>query len=121
MHKKVIGIVGSRRRCSKEDFEVVEKKFLELYNEGDSICSGGCARGADNFAEIIASKHKVPIKVHPARWDIYGKTAGFKRNTKIAEDSDILIACRSIDLTGGTEDTVKKFKRIKPNNLIVSC
>ena len=115
----IIGIVGSRRRNTKEDYQKVEEAFLKIYKDGDSICSGGCSKGGDRFAEQIAMKFKVPIKIFPARWDLYGKAAGFKRNTTIAENSDVLIACRSYDMTGGTEDTIKKFKKLKPNNNLI--
>jgi len=115
----IIGIVGSRRRNSKEDYKKVEEAFLKVYQPGDSICSGGCSKGGDRFAEQIAIKFKVPIKIFPARWDLYGKAAGFKRNTTIAETSDILIACVAEDRKGGTEDTIKKFKKLKENGKLV--
>ena len=49
-----IGIVGSRRRNSIEDFHLVKAKFFELYKAGDMIVSGGCPQGADAMAEKIA-------------------------------------------------------------------
>ena len=84
---KVIGIIGSRRRDSQKDFELVEKAFLTIYEEGDTICSGLCSRGADRFAVILANKYKTPVIWYPAEWDKYGKSAGFKRNTDIAVTS----------------------------------
>lgn len=115
----IIGIVGSRRRNTEEDYQKVEEAFLKIYKPGDAICSGGCSKGGDKFAEQIAIKLKIPIKIFPARWDLHGRTAGFKRNTTIAETSDILIACVASDRTGGTEDTIKKFKRIKPDGELI--
>jgi len=115
----IIGIVGSRRRNTKEDYQKVEEAFLKIYKDGDAICSGGCSKGGDKFAEQIAMKFKVPIKIFPARWDLYGRVAGFKRNTTIAETSDKIIACVADDRTGGTEDTIKKFKRIKPDSELI--
>lgn len=129
---RVIGIVGSRRRDSKLNYDLVKLQFKLLYREGDIICSGLCPRGADWFAvlfslgkkyitnevrrkeimdAVIAGniKYKIPVKWFPAKWDRYGKTAGFIRNTLIAEESDILIACVASDRKGGTEDTVQKF------------
>ena len=107
---KVIGIIGSRRRNSSADKTKVYQKFLELYRDGDRIVSGGCPIGADCFAEWIAKVDQVPITIHYARWKKYGKSAGFKRNTDISRDADILIACVTEDRTGGTEDTIKKFR-----------
>ena len=108
---KVIGIVGSRRRNTQKDFELVEKKFLELYRDGDEIVSGGCPQGADHFAETFAKKHQFPIKIRYAQWNKRGKDAGFIRNCDIARDADVLIACIAEDRTGGTEDTIKKFMK----------
>jgi hypothetical protein len=107
---KTIGIIGTRGRNTKKDFDAVEKKFLEIYNDGDHIVSGGCPQGGDRFAEVIAKKHQVPIKIHYAQWNKFGETAGFKRNTDIARESVDLIACVDPNRRGGTEDTIKKFE-----------
>jgi len=105
----VIGIVGSRRRDSQIDFEAVECEFLKHYTPGDTICSGLCRKGADRFAVILAKKYQTKTLWYPANWTVYGKGAGFIRNTDIARDSDILIACVASDRVGGTEDTIRKF------------
>jgi len=111
MNKK-IGIVGSRRRYSREDYILIKDKFLKYYEDGDIIVSGGCKTGADRFAETIARDLGITIIIHHADWKNNGKTAGFIRNTKIAEDSDILLACVSEDRKGGTEDTIKKYEKL---------
>jgi hypothetical protein len=109
-----IGIVGSRRRNSIEDYKLVEKKFLEVFKLGDWIVSGGCPSGADAMAEKIAKDNGIPILIFYPNWSKFKKAAGIIRNTDIAKNSDILIACVAADRTGGTEDTIKKFlgKRI---------
>lgn len=62
----------------------------------------------------------IPITIHKAQWRKFGKGAGFMRNGLIAEDADLLIACVSEDRTGGTEDTIGKFLRLKSkDNLIL--
>ena len=106
---KVIGIVGSRRRDTEEDFKIVEEKFLEVYKEGDTICSGLCYMGADRFAVLLSAKYKTKTLWFPADWKKHGKSAGFIRNSDIAKRSDVLIACVAKDRKGGTEDTVKKY------------
>jgi hypothetical protein len=117
---KTIGIVGSRRRDSQEDFIKIEKTFLETYEKGDIICSGLCSRGGDRFAVILAKKYSTETSWFPAEWDKYGRGAGFVRNTDIARTSDVLIACVASDRKGGTEDTVKKFIKFHgENNLIL--
>ena len=116
---KVIGIVGSRRRNTKEDLMKVAKALGDVYEVGDTIVSGGCPQGGDRFAEILAAKQDVPIKIHRAEWGKYGRSAGFKRNIYIAQDADVLIACVAADRTGGTEDTIRKFLNLKPGGAVI--
>lgn len=115
-----IGIVGSRRRNTDDDFLDVELCFLTIYRKGDIIISGGCPRGGDRFAELLADMYDVPIVIFKPDWS-KGRHAGFLRNTLIAENSDELIACVASDRTGGTEDTIRKFKKVKPDGIIHLC
>lgn len=112
---KKIGIVGSRRCNSPDDYAVIKSAFFARYEYGDEIVSGGCCVGADSFAERIAKQYQIPIKIYYAAWDRLGKSAGFNRNGQIAQGSEILIAAVAEDRTGGTEDTIKKFKKIHPH------
>jgi len=114
-----IGIVGSRRRNTEEDFKQCEKIFLSIYKEGDEIISGGCPKGGDEFAFQIAKKYGIPIKIYFPNWEKHGKAAGFVRNTKIAEDSHVIIACAHSDRRGGTEDTLKKAEKLGKKIIIV--
>ena len=70
--------------------------------------SGGCPRGGDRFAEVIAKERGLSITIHYPNWKKHGRAAGFIRNSIIADDCDVLIAVVAPDRTGGTEDTVKK-------------
>jgi len=120
---KKIGIVGSRRRNTPEDFAQVEKEFFKIYDKGDTIVSGGCPEGADRFAEMLRDKYSIPMNIHypdKIKLDLElvkhnprGAYAviNFARNTLIAEDCDILMAQVAEDRTGGTEDTIKKAKK----------
>lgn len=116
---KIIGIVGSRRRCSEEDRSALFNQFTRLYKEGDRIISGGCSQGGDFFAEEIAKRRGIPIIIHHAAWSKLGRGAGIIRNTKIAEECDILIALVASDRTGGTEDTIKKALKLEKSVIII--
>ena len=113
---KTIGIVGTRSRDSDEDFKIVKAKFLELYYIGDVICSGKCYKGADRFAELLQKEYNTAKLWFPANWKKYGRKAGFIRNTDIARESDVLIACVSKNRAGGTEDTIDKFIKFHGKN-----
>lgn len=121
---KTIAIIGSRRRDTKKDFEQCKDIFLSVYEDGDKIVSGGCPKGGDKFAEIIAEELKLTVEngkliLYLADWDKYGKGAGFIRNTYIAQDADIVIAVVSKDRTGGTEDTLKKAVKMGKKIILV--
>ena len=111
----VIGIIGTRRRDSEHDYQQTKANFeivMEDHNltvDDTIICSGGCPKGGDRFAEKIAKEYGMPILIHYPRWNTHGKIAGLLRNTEIANDSDILMAVVAEDRKGGTEDTIKKF------------
>jgi len=116
-----IGIIGSRRRNTEEDLKKTTDAFLKLKSEYKevSIVSGGCTKGGDHFAEIISCLQNIPIKIYYPEWNVYGRLAGFYRNTDIAKNSNILIACVHPSRTGGTEDTIKKFKKFHPQGKII--
>ena len=105
---KVIGIVGSRRRDRTVDFRACLEIFDVVYDQDDVIVSGGCPKGGDRFAELIAKAKGLSITIHYPDWKGKGKSAGFQRNTLIANGCDVLIAVVAPDRTGGTEDTIKK-------------
>jgi len=117
--KRII-IIGSRRRDSHRDFICTKCVFLTIYKKGDIIVSGGCPKGGDRFAEILANTYNIPKSIFKANWKL-GRHAGFLRNTNIAKYGDVLIACVAKDRTGGTEDTIKKFKKFHPKGKIHLC
>lgn len=119
-----IGIVGSRYRDREEDYNAVVKRFrtvmvtagiMEMDMKNVTIVSGGCSRGADRFAEIIADNFGLKKIVYRPQWREHGKKAGLLRNVLIAEQSDILIACVSKNRQGGTGHTIAEFTRRKGN------
>ena len=118
--KRII-IIGSRRRDSTNDFWDVAETFLSIYEPDDLIVSGGCPEGGDKFAEDISAMGDIWMVVWKAEWDKYGKPAGFIRNTTIARNGDVVIACVASDRRGGTEDTIKKFRKFNPDGEVILC
>lgn len=51
------------------------------------IVSGG-ARGADTLGERYAKEKGCSLKIFPAEWDKFGKSAGYRRNVQMAEYSN---------------------------------
>ena len=115
-----IGIIGSRRRDRPADYRQCLMTLRRIgIGQDDIIVSGGCTRGGDRFAEIIARKYGIPIVIHAANWQEHGRSAGLIRNGDIARDADILVAVVAPDRTGGTEDTIRKFARLGKTNLVL--
>lgn len=83
------------------DFDDVELMAAELnklcagdgpYADRDLSIVSGMARGADALGHILATKNGVPVHEFPAKWDQYGKRAGFMRNEDMGRFADGLIA-----------------------------
>ena len=88
MAKRVV-IAGSRTFC---DYEIA-CRFIDqclLQQENVIILSGG-ALGADALGERYAHEHGFAIERYPARWQIYGKVAGIRRNQEMAAACDLVI------------------------------
>jgi len=63
-----------------------------LVNQKDVEIVSGTAAGADTLGERYAQEKGYEVKKFPAHWDLYGKSAGYKRNQQMAEYADGLIA-----------------------------
>lgn len=61
-----------------------------INDEIQIVC--GMARGADRLGEQYAKERGYKVIYMPADWDIDGRSAGFKRNIKMAEYADALVA-----------------------------
>lgn len=85
---KVI-IAGSR---SIDDYDLVCQAIKESGWEDKitEVVSGDCY-GIDKLGAEWAIYRHIPIKTFPARWDLYGLSAGPIRNAKMAEYADALI------------------------------
>jgi len=83
-----LAIVGSRGF----DSYAYLSKTLEIYfSQIDEIVSGG-ARGADSLGGRYAREHEIPLKEFIPDWNLYGKSAGFKRNEQIVDEATALAA-----------------------------
>ena len=132
-----IGIIGTRRRNRKTDLSVVRSQVLRLVEkygiDNVTFVSGGCPKGGDKFAELIAEELNIKDRMiihYPDKTKLDKKLLkkkpraafaiiNYSRNTLIAEDSDILVACVSSDRKGGTEDTIKKYLKMDKKELIL--
>ena len=84
---KVI-IAGSRNIT---DYNSVKLAIIKSGFVIDEIVSGG-AKGVDALGEKFAYENCISLKIFPANWDKYGKSAGYIRNQQMAKYADALIA-----------------------------
>ena len=68
------------------DYELLKEKLdnLLINNTDDVEIVSGKARGADSLGEKYAKEKGYPVKEFPAKWNEYGKRAGYLRNEEMA-------------------------------------
>lgn len=103
-------IAGSREI---KDWETI---YTAVDNSKFSITEvvSGKARGVDQYGELWAKAHSIPIIEFPANWDRLGKRAGFIRNETMAEYADALIAVWDGKSKGTFHMIGEMVKRNKP-------
>lgn len=83
-------IAGSRNVESLTLVRLCFKQFK--YRDKIECVISGCARGVDRLGEAIAKENGLKVIAKPANWDLHGKSAGYKRNSEMAEIADCLLA-----------------------------
>ena len=99
-----LAIVGSRNITH---FDL--KRFIP---EGTTAIVSGGAKGIDSIAEAYAKKNNLELIVFKPEYDKYpGKIAPLKRNDKIVEACDMLLAIWDGE-SRGTLYTINKAKKM---------
>ena len=77
--------------CGGRDYQDIETMtaILDELNAKQtiSLVINGDARGADKNSTLWANQRRIPTKLYPAKWNLYGKSAGYKRNLEMLLDS----------------------------------
>lgn len=76
-------VCGGRDFDNKQLLTESLDKILADYNDIDIITGG--ANGADTLGEDYAIEHRIPHTVFPAKWELFGKSAGFIRNARMLQ------------------------------------
>lgn len=103
-----IGIIGSRslRQIRADVYRILDQVFKKY---PDAMLVSGGAVGPDSFAYDYCIENGYDIIVCGAGWIRYGRGAGMRRNMRIVDHADIIIAFYD-DKSRGTLDTIKKAK-----------
>lgn len=101
-------IIAGSRTFNNYDFV---SKLLNTLDFSDAIIVSGHASGVDSLGERYANEHEIELKVFPADWNKYGKSAGPIRNRQMAEYADVLILFWDGESRGSKNmlETAKKF------------
>ncbi len=84
-------IIAGTRTCDKESIVEAAIRNSGVRNEITVVVTGGC-RGVDTIAEEWARRNNIPCKVIYPNWELYGVSAGPKRNKQMVKEADALIA-----------------------------
>ena len=82
---------------------------LKIDKENIGCILSGTCRGVDKCGEKWAKENNIEVCQYPARWSMFGKAAGPKRNAEMVEDADALIVIHYND-SKGSKDILKKAK-----------
>jgi len=80
----------------------------------------GAARGADTLGERWAEEHDIPIKRFRAKWDEYGRSAGYRRNDQMANYTTHLVAFH-VDESRGTAHMIESARKAGLEVVVVEC
>ncbi len=91
MIKQVV-IAGGRDYDNYEEAKSFISNCLSLVRKRSQITIvSGEANGADAIAERYAKENGFLFKEYPAQWHLYGRSAGPRRNEKMAQIADYVI------------------------------
>jgi len=85
-------IAGGRNFTDEALLEKAVKYYVSEWNLQEAIIISGAARGADTLGEKLANKYELKVEKYPADWETHGRSAGYKRNSEMAEAGTHLIA-----------------------------
>lgn len=108
-----IGVIGSR---SFDDYSLLVSVLKEY--SPSAIVSGG-AKGADSLARRYSEEKCIELIEFLPDWKTFGKGAGMMRNSRIVNESDMLIAFWDGE-SKGTQDSITKARKLHKKVKIIT-
>jgi len=111
-----VGIVGTR---TFDNYVLLKTVLFQNINipSVEYIVSGG-ANGADTLAEQFATENDIKTIIFRPDWNKHGKSAGFKRNIDIINESDIVFVFWNGTSKGSKHD-IDIAKKMNKNVIII--
>ena len=99
------------------NYPAITKAFAELTEfipDNTITIISGMARGADTLGIRLAQEYGMELIRKPANWDLYGKSAGYRRNEQMAQMATHLIVAwdGKSKGTGHMIDLAKKYNLV---------
>lgn len=120
MNKARIIICGSR---SFDDYELLKNCLDNFFKDNPDYSFtviSGTASGADKIGERYATEKRLPLERFPAKWNVYGKSAGYIRNAEMldyamADDAEPFVMAFWDGESHGTKQMIRlaKSKNVK--------
>lgn len=120
---ETILICGSRTWGATDDalqnmrdvtlFESAMSMWLDKHGAPALVVAGG-ARGADTFGELWAKRRAKAVRVFPADWKRFGRSAGPKRNQQMLDEGRpqaVIAFTRDLRTSRGTRDMVTRARK----------
>jgi hypothetical protein len=111
-------IAGSRHVHDQGAVDRAMRHFEHAHRMLTTVVLSGCASGVDALGEDWAKRHGVPVERYAALWDVYGKSAGPRRNADMVSRADALVAL-PCSCSRGTQDTILKARNAWLRVLVV--
>lgn len=94
-----------------DNYDLLKEKcdYYLSFVQGDITVISGHARGADTLGEQYANEKGYPLDIHPAEWEKYGKSAGYRRNKEMVDVASAAI-CFWDGKSRGTKHTIDLCK-----------
>lgn len=99
-------IAGTR---TINDIKILEETINNIDFNITKVVSG-TAKGIDKLGEQWAHNNNISIERYPANWDRYGRSAGYIRNSEMANNAEALIAIWD-GKSKGTKNMIQEAKR----------
>ena len=82
-------VCGSRSITNKElVYQLIDACIERNFPNEEITIIEGEAKGVDSIAKQWAIDHNKQIEAYPAKWDLYGKSAGYRRNVDMVKACD---------------------------------
>src|ERR1039457_2111366 len=107
IRKMKVLICGSRKWADEKPI----KDIIDSLPPKSTVITGG-ALGADSIAENVALKRKdLKVEVIYAKWQMYGKLAGPKRNIEMLEEKPDIVYAFPDKGSKGTYHTIREAEK----------